>query len=154
MKFKQGELEARAILENKGYVFDTNYWDNNSKDSMPDLKYKGGNYIEVTHTRHNHIKNDSYDVHSIINITYELTEDKGRKYKNRDFVVDLFCFITEQEYDDLEACLRGYPKNIKANRFLQAVYNSPFETIYLCIWNLYKKEYELENPILLTITKK
>ena len=51
---KQGEQEARMILERKGVVFDDNYHDDNSRPSMPDFKYQGEErYLEVTHTLHN-----------------------------------------------------------------------------------------------------
>lgn len=50
---KQGEQEAKEILQLKGYIFDNQYYDDNSSKSMPDLKFQGGNYLEVTHTQHN-----------------------------------------------------------------------------------------------------
>lgn len=51
---KQGEQEAKIILERKGILFDDDYGDDNSRNSMPDLKYLGENrYLEVTHTVHN-----------------------------------------------------------------------------------------------------
>lgn len=51
---KQGELEAKKILERKGIVFDETYYDDNSANSMPDFKYFGQQrYLEVTHTFHN-----------------------------------------------------------------------------------------------------
>ena len=46
---KQGENEAIQILQKKGYEFDLDYKDQNSGESMPDLKYKDGRYLEVTH---------------------------------------------------------------------------------------------------------
>ena len=51
---KQGEQEAKQILQLKGFEFDNTYCDDNSKPSMPDLRFKNGRYLEVTHTRHNH----------------------------------------------------------------------------------------------------
>lgn len=45
---KQGEQEAKEILQLKGYIFDNQYYDDNSSKSMPDLKFQGGNYLEVT----------------------------------------------------------------------------------------------------------
>lgn len=50
---KKGEKEAKVILEKTGIEFDNNYQDDNSEKSMPDLKYKSGRYLEVTHTKHN-----------------------------------------------------------------------------------------------------
>lgn len=50
---KQGEGEAKLILESFGIEFDDSYCDDNSSESMPDLRYKDGRYLEVTHTHHN-----------------------------------------------------------------------------------------------------
>lgn len=51
---KQGELEAKMILERKGITFDETHHDDGSKHSLPDLKYLGEDrYLEVTHTLHN-----------------------------------------------------------------------------------------------------
>ncbi len=52
---KQGEKEAKQILQSKGVEFDETYCDDNSKPSMPDFKYKDGRFLEVTHTKHNQI---------------------------------------------------------------------------------------------------
>ena len=53
MHRKRGEEEAVKILESKGYIFDKSYFDDNSQNSMPDLRYIDGRYLEVTHTFHN-----------------------------------------------------------------------------------------------------
>ena len=53
MKQKQGEIEAKQILQLKGIQFDESYCDDNSSPSMPDLKYQNGRFLEVTHTWHN-----------------------------------------------------------------------------------------------------
>lgn len=50
---KKGEGEAKLILESLGIEFDDSYCDDNSSESMPDLRYKDGRYLEVTHTQHN-----------------------------------------------------------------------------------------------------
>lgn len=50
---KQGEKEAQIILTRLGISFDLSYCDDNSRQSMPDLKTADGCYIEVTHTKHN-----------------------------------------------------------------------------------------------------
>jgi len=50
---KQGENEALEILKNIGIEMDEDYTDDNSKPKMPDLRYKNGRFIEVTHTKHN-----------------------------------------------------------------------------------------------------
>lgn len=53
IKYKQGELEAKYILEKLGIIFDDEYHDDNSSKSMPDLRMKDGRFVEVTHTLHN-----------------------------------------------------------------------------------------------------
>ncbi|WP_303790737.1 hypothetical protein [Ruminococcus flavefaciens] len=50
---KKGEEEAKRIMESKGFRFDETYYDDNSKTSMPDLKLSTGQFLEVTHTKHN-----------------------------------------------------------------------------------------------------
>ena len=52
-KRKQGEQEAVTILERLGIEIDKDYYDDNSQQSMPDIRYLDGRYIEVTHTLHN-----------------------------------------------------------------------------------------------------
>lgn len=52
-KRKKGEREAITILEHLGIEIDKNYYDDNSQQSMPDIRCKDGQYIEVTHTFHN-----------------------------------------------------------------------------------------------------
>ncbi len=37
---KPGEREAKEILEKKGIVFNEEYYDDNSKKSMPDFMYR------------------------------------------------------------------------------------------------------------------
>lgn len=49
---KKGEFEAKSILEKLGVQFDESYYDDNSRNSMADFKYKNGRFLEVTHTRH------------------------------------------------------------------------------------------------------
>lgn len=52
-KFKTGEKEAVAIMKSKGFEFDVDYYDDNSRSKMPDFKLSTGRFIEVTHTNHN-----------------------------------------------------------------------------------------------------
>ena len=53
LKRKKGEQEAITILENLGIEIDRSYYDDNSQQSMPDIRCKDGRYIEITHTFHN-----------------------------------------------------------------------------------------------------
>ncbi len=54
-KRKDGEEEAITILKNLGTVVDIDYYDDNSKESLPDIRCNDGRYIEVTHTHHDTI---------------------------------------------------------------------------------------------------
>ena len=61
MHYKDGEIEAKQILESIGIKFDDRYHDDNSRNSMPDFKYLDiDRFIEVTHTKHN----NDYFLHS------------------------------------------------------------------------------------------
>lgn len=51
---KEGEMEAKRVLEKKGYCFDDKYYDDNSEENMPDFRLADETYVEVTHTDHNH----------------------------------------------------------------------------------------------------
>lgn len=51
-KYKEGELEAKEILESEGYIFNNDYYDDNSEENMPDFQLKDDSFIEVTHTDH------------------------------------------------------------------------------------------------------
>ena len=53
LKRKKGEQKAITILENLGIEIDRNYHDDNSQQSMPDIRCINCRYIEVTHTLHN-----------------------------------------------------------------------------------------------------
>jgi len=75
---KKGELEAKKILEKLGEQFDEDYHDDNSKSSMPDLRYKKGRYLEVTHTRHNNAIFTSANKFSNKSITEQLELDGVR----------------------------------------------------------------------------
>lgn len=50
---KKTEKIAKTILEKRGKVFDDTYFDDGSSESMPDLKYANGRFVEITQTNHN-----------------------------------------------------------------------------------------------------
>lgn len=219
---KNGESEAKKILEKLGIEFDNEYCDDNSGKSMPDLRYKNGRYLEITHTKHNNslfkpvgrfwkkpieeqlkishrvsealtrFKNLNYEridgrltesglkqyrsdcrlmkdhlgydptsfnnpfsefkcdipmiYFSADNILDEITKDKGEKYPNGD--TDLFVFVTEEEFDFLFQLLSESSWNGTAIEFIKSILKSPFPVIYICIWNIRKQEYEIDNPVI------
>ena len=225
---KKGESEAMQILKSKGIIFDESYCDDNSKESMPDLRYADGRFLEVTHTNHNNgivttpnkfnqksireqlkiseqagkaydrVNNFKYpknekgvitlegknlfqsdykilknhfgfdmkdttkptsefncDVPVIYcssdNIIHEIVSDKGKKYSNRD--VDLFIFILEGEYESVQYLLRTGYQNGCYMSFMHNIMCSPFQTIYLCVWDFKNQTYIITNPILLKFWK-
>lgn len=50
---KKTEKIAKTILEKRGKVFNETYFDDGSSESMPDLKYVNGRFVEITQTNHN-----------------------------------------------------------------------------------------------------
>ncbi len=60
-KRKDSEECALRILSSLGIEMDLDYYDDNSKKSMPDLKYLDGRYVEVTHTKHNNRLKKGYE---------------------------------------------------------------------------------------------
>lgn len=50
---KKTEKIAKAILEKRGKVFNDTYFDDGSSESMPDLRYANGGFVEITQTNHN-----------------------------------------------------------------------------------------------------
>ncbi|MCH5200990.1 MAG: hypothetical protein J1F60_08530 [Oscillospiraceae bacterium] len=220
MKQKQGEKEAKSILQSKGFEFDDTYYDDNSKNSMPDLRFVNGRYLEVTHTLHNHnicspnnycrksieeqlqIANDAekaldritarkyprtsdeltdggmtqfesdkitvknhfgvdvsdFTKHSEFNCDIPIVEsstdniireigEKASKHSKGD--TDLFIFILEDEYNCLCDLLETKNWNGCYNSFMNSVIKSPFDVVYLCVWNFESQTYNTENPILL-----
>lgn len=224
---KQGELEARTILEKFGIEFDNIYSDKNCGKSMPDLKYKGGGYLEVTHTRHNNaiyrearayfkkpieeqlkisqeVTNAIYRVHhgdykkddfrlsaeglkqykkdckllkehmgydptssdepysefkcdiptiqfSADNVIREISKDKGKKYLNGG--VDLFVFVTEDEYEYFFNIFQEIQWNGYANDCFRSILNSPFQVIYICVWDIVNQEYNIDSPSIRKLEK-
>ena len=231
LKRKQGENEAINILVNLGIEIDREYYDDNSRNSMPDIKCKDGHYIEVTHTLHNNalIKSVSnyykllpgedwssynqrhqrvekecsqalhriskmdyekdllfrltiagkiqfkkdiklvkehmgYDfseadmnkrqsefkcdcptfLFSVDNILRELNKDKGTKYSEGN--VDLFIFVTEDEFRLMKDLIHQMNWNGVARGFLNQILYSPFPRLYVCEWDFESQKYNTSNP--------
>ena len=221
MKQKRGEQEAKSILQSKGLEFDDAYFDDNSKESMPDLRFKNGRYLEVTHTLHNYnivdrpndfwwkSPKEKLQIMQAANEAYErikkrdyprtpdgLTPEGSAQYKRdaktvkNHFGIDvtdrsqwsefkcditvlsfsadniireinekapkhskvdteLFIFIVEDEYRCLRYLLDTREYNGSYIKFMNSVINSPFDVIYLCVWDFKSKIYDIDNPTLL-----
>lgn len=239
MKKKKGEQQAVEILKTLGIVVDENYCDDNSCESMPDLKCLDGRYIEVTHTKHNNYYQEHYnryirrqldgnasfwmkknleteikcsealerffaseyesfengsltdegknqyekdcgllkkhmgfdpsesddskrnsefncDIPNILfstdNILQEIVEDKAKKHDSG--ASDLFLFVAEEEYELLKELISRIGWDKSAGEFLQHIFNSPFQTIYICAWNFFDQEYNTVNPHMIRFYKK
>lgn len=87
---KRGEFEAKTIMQHKGIIFEENYYDDNSKNHMPDLKEKDGKFWEVTHTKHNDSIPSKMNRFSKINTCdklrkMDLVEEALQRNKNNDY---------------------------------------------------------------------
>lgn len=121
-------------------------------------KYENGNYTSKGNMERNKDKaivkehyGYDYDTHnhqefkcnvkamkiSINNVLNEILIDKASKYPEGN--VELFIFILREEYE----AIIGDTQN-----FLAQAMKSSFKTIYLCVWDMFKQKYEVENPIL------
>lgn len=219
---KPGEREAKEILEKKGIVFNEEYYDDNSKKSMPDFMYRDGGFLEITHTKHNsaivkcvnkfyqktideqleimqqvkeacdRYRSENYSkdekeklttegraqfvkdkkllkshygeklgsefkcnqpgiICSVDNIIREIENDKGRK--NYPSNTDLFIFALEEEVLIMLELLEQSKWNGASREIIKTVIESPFPTIYVCVWDFYNQQYEIDNPLLVRLQK-
>ena len=221
---KQGENEAKIILEKIGIIINQAYCDDNSKKSMPDLKTKDGRYIEVTHTKHNYsipktlndfakkntdekrqISDEAHEAYCRISkgdyqrdFFFKLTDSskkqhekdtklvknhfgidesgkcsefgcdlpivecsldniletiyiKAKKYPDRN--TDLFLFMLNDEYELIIKLKRECKWNGLFSTFMNAIYQTPFQNIYLCQWDFKKQSYQLEDSVVLKFSK-
>lgn len=237
-KRKRGEQEAIIILGNLGIEIDKDYYDDNSHNSMPDIRCKDGRYIEVTHTfhnnalqtgisnyyklqpgenwneynqRHSQVENEcssalnrlnkmdyekdemgypteagkvqfekdvklvknhmGYDFKEMDfnkrysefkcdcptyffspdNIIREISEDKGQKYTDSN--VDLFIFVTNEEFQLMQELISRKDWNGVSVGFLTQILHSPFSKIYVCEWDFDRQKYNTTNPRLVIFYK-
>lgn len=170
-KWKKGEAEARQILMNKGYTFDPVYHDDNSANSMPDLRFTNGQFLEITHTGHEHElekKNEMRiietpeggrekiyvqitEIHMTRNILREICEDKGPKYA--DGKTDLFIFVSREEMEAVKFLIHTKKDNVAYTRFMEKVLDAPFPNVFLCAWDYDHLKYNLTDPELLKLKK-
>ena len=85
------------------------------------------------------------------NVLHEIVSDKGKKYREGN--TDLFIFVLEDELKSVNYLLQSVYYNSAATSFLKAVAKSPFDNVFLCVWNFEKQEYNVANPIVLQISK-
>lgn len=85
------------------------------------------------------------------NILREITKDKGKKYPNGD--VDLFVFVTDEEFRLMKELILQRAWNGTASGFLNQILKSPFHKIYVCEWCFERQEYNTDNPQLIIFYK-
>ncbi len=85
------------------------------------------------------------------NVLREVIRDKG--HKNYTEETDLFIFVTEDEFRLMKELLSERKRNGTARNFLEKIANSKFPKIYICEWDYYKQEYNIENPNLVIFYK-
>ena len=208
-QMKKTEKIAKAILEKRGKVFDGTYFDDGSSESMPDLRYANGRFVEITQTNHNnglfcddedtekaykkemkrqevldkldlgayrrYMTNDYPDgcghsrssdekilreaygwnkdtqtfgsefgsllstiEYSIQNIS-KVIKRKHEKHKRKN--IELFVFVTEEEFDLFEKVIENSQWNPIDKKLLEEIYDTCFKKIYLSVYNLEKQDY-------------
>ena len=61
---------------------------------------------------------------------------------------NLFVFISQEENELLVDLLESNKNNGYYISFMNCILNSPFDIVYLCVWDFYKQNYDYSNPIL------
>ena len=85
------------------------------------------------------------------NILREISKDKGEKYPDGD--VDLFIFVTDEEFRLMKELIPQRTWNGTASGFLNQILKSPFPKIYVCEWCFERQEYNTDNPQLIIFIK-
>ena len=85
------------------------------------------------------------------NILREITKDKGKKYPNGD--VDLFVFVTDEEFRLMKELIPQRTWNGTASGFLNQILKSPFQKVYVCEWCFERQAYNTDNPQLILFYK-
>ena len=106
---KSGEDEAKIILENKGFVFNSDYSDKGIEHSKPDLQYSNGRFLEVTHTEHNNKVIQSYT-------NYDMKTSLDKKYKDEIYCHEAYKRLISNDYSNTE---EGLDKREKEKKFLK-----------------------------------
>lgn len=84
------------------------------------------------------------------NILREVQE-KGEKHKSGN--TDLFTFVLEDEFEAIIDLLKSGPQNICYVSFCNAILQSPFPIVYICVWSWETQKYEVDNPIIMKYEK-
>ena len=88
--------------------------------------------------------------HSNENIL-RVVQKKGKKYTKGD--TDLFIFVTEEEYDSMIYLIKTRKHNDSYNYFCNALFNSPFPTVFICKWNFDLQRYIINDADIMKFWK-
>ncbi len=61
--------------------------------------------------------------------------------------------MNEGEFDSMMYLIESLNYNGNSHSFMKTIIDSPFQTIYLCVWEYERQEYILENPIMIKFWK-
>ena len=65
-----------------------------------------------------------------------------------------FIFALEEEVLIMLELLGQSKWNGASHEIIKTVIESPFPTIYVCVWDFYNQQYEIDNPLLVRLQKK
>lgn len=75
---------------------------------------------------------------SVDNIS-KVINRKHKKHKNKN--IELFVFVTEEEFDRFEEVIENSQWNLRDKNFLEEICSTCFRKIYLSVYNLEKQDY-------------
>ena len=84
------------------------------------------------------------------NILYRVKE-KWKKHSNGN--VDLFVFVLEGEYESMRYLMESSRYNGNSELFRTVIMESPFPTVYVCVWDFERQEYIIDDPTMIKFWK-
>lgn len=116
------------------------------------IKNYSGCNISSTGIEYDEFKCDAPTIqYSADNIIKEIIDDKAHKYPNGD--TDLFIFVTEEEYGIFDEMLKEALYNRYSANCINKIIKSPFQNVYICIWDNRNNRYEINTPVMMKLTK-
>lgn len=116
------------------------------------IKNYSGCNVSSTGVEYDEFKCDAPTMqYSADNIIKEIIDDKAPKYPNGG--TDLFIFVTEEEYGIFDEMLKETSCNRYSENCINKIIKSPFQNIYICIWDNRNNRYEINTPVMMKLTK-
>ena len=78
-------------------------------------------------------------------------QEKGKKHSSGN--TDLFIFVTKDEYESMMHLINTRKFNSCYLSFIDVILNSPFITVYVCIWLFEEQCYVVDNPTIMKFWK-